>query len=66
MRHGVTITRVRATRPAPLAASAPEVGERGGTLTMRDTRTPPHLEGATQSGGHRDWNSLRAVSGYSA
>lgn len=66
MRHGVTITRIRATTPASPTASAPEVGKRGGTLTMRDTRTPRRLDGAAQSGGHRDWNSLRAVDGYSA
>lgn len=66
VRHGVTITRVRATTPAPLAASAPEVGKRGGTLTVGDTQTPRRLDGAAQSGGRLDWNRFRAVNGSSA
>ena len=66
VRHGVTITLVRATAPSPPAASAPEVGKRGGTLMVGDTRTPRRLDGAAQSGGRLDWNSLRAVNGYSA
>lgn len=66
VRHGVTITRVRATIPSPLAASAPEVGKRGGTLIVGDTRTPPHLDRAMQSDGRLAWHSLPAVNGYSA
>lgn len=66
MRHGVTITLVRATTPSPLAASAPEVGKRGGTLMVGDTRTPRRLDGAVQSGGRLDWNSFHAVNGSSA
>lgn len=67
MRHGMTITRVRATTtPSPLAASAPEVGKRGGTLMVGDTRTPRRLDGAVQSGGRLDWNSARAADGSSA
>lgn len=66
MRHGVTITLVRATTPAPLAASAPGVDKHGGTLTVRDTRTPRRLEGAVQSGARLDWNRFRAGNGSSA
>ena len=66
VRHGVTITLVRATIPSPLAASTPEVGKCGGTLTVDDTQTPRRFNGAVQSGGHRGWNRYRARNGSSA
>ncbi len=66
VRHGMTITLVRATTPSPLATSAPEFGKRGGALTVGDTQTPRRLDGAAQSGAHLDWNRSRAVNGYSA
>ena len=65
VRHGVTVTLVRAAIPSPLAASTPEVGKRG-TLTVDDTQTPRRFNGAVQSGGHPGWNRYRARNGSSA
>ena len=66
VRHGVRVPLVRATMPSPLAASTPEVGKRGGTPAVDDSRTPRRFNGAVQSGGHPGWNRFRARNGSGA